>query len=544
MAPHSVSILSTLLPQRIPFYYGNRLPPEDVLPIELWDTIFDELTTRELLDVATVCALFNVLCIRTFLRRNKSSDSIFSASDLVVSSPKCHILVAFQLCIGAPALERFSCTLGPSMLRTDLGLLRSLVAKSKHLRELRLDLHQDLFYVPTYRSASSHQTLLATFCAVISAMVTRIPGPVVIFSGQDIFSSRPEDVASWNLHLFQFNCDPAPRGLYSHLRDVFKPKDAKALLNETLKTNVRLHTGDIVAVKALTRLQSISLQSISSDAGGMPPFTILTFDVTRITRLSFGTGMLPADNLSAAIIHVRLPFIQRLTVSTDEITSTALGHFLLHHPSLEQLKYVGNRDGNTLHPDPLLQPPLTHPGLMEIDTTALGTASARTIITELSASPNLRKFSFSLSSCPSAENAASLIADLREIGRRSAENDTHLTFTLWDPSAGDIWDPADDENEPEVTHFFLAANLALDAAKSLHCVRNVAISCWSVRTAMRTLPWLSLLPGIPELQFCLFLRTYDGPSALLESALRSEVAAFLREARSAMPGVSISARLC
>ncbi|KAJ7909245.1 hypothetical protein B0H13DRAFT_2493112 [Mycena leptocephala] len=498
----------------------RRLPPHHLLPIELWEAIFDEVSSNEdLLRISTVCTAFNVLCIRIFLARNDSSEAELSNPAMMAPS---HILVAFHLSFRSFLFERFGCSFGPSQLLRNLRFMREIIVRSPRLRSLALSFQHNLFRIPI--NDLSRQALMSTICAGLATMAKRAAGPVFIFSGYRIFSCQPQDIAGWNLDLFQFSPALGPRGLIKRARRILNLSGNKPLKHSFwIPTTIRLHTQKKLTVNALSELRSATLESFADEGLSLPSFTILVFNATSIRyfRLDTWSDRIPPQDLSAVIMRVLLPNLRRVAIGIATIDPSALRLFLSRHPAIEQLEYDGSEGDSERRP--LVDPPLAHPGLTEIQNTVFGTALMGRLVSGLNASPNLYIFSFAFSAILSSENHAGFLFDLRQISLRTT--DTVLNLHFWnDPSKsveGSLWCSGEE---------------ACDVAKTLHCIRSVDICYCSVEIGLSALPWLALLPAVLNINFTLSIKWLTRPRPT-DEALESEEVKFVEQARAALPHV-------
>ncbi|KAJ7657275.1 hypothetical protein DFH06DRAFT_1409431 [Mycena polygramma] len=171
----TLKILASVLERLAAVVKGKpqRLPPHHLLPTELWETVFDELSGPELLRAATICATFNVLCIRLVLRR--SNPAMDSASELLFSLPfitlQSSLLTAIHLSFRAFQVKALVCFFGPVGIGRDLRLLGDMILCSTALQVLDM-----------YPSLLSRKKLTSSLCSTIASMAIRVTGPVVIFS--------------------------------------------------------------------------------------------------------------------------------------------------------------------------------------------------------------------------------------------------------------------------------------------------------------------------------------------------------------------------
>ncbi|KAJ6571271.1 hypothetical protein B0H19DRAFT_1129603 [Mycena capillaripes] len=505
-------LFETILP-RVNSYRTTQRVPLSLLPTELWEAIFHELPrNRDLLRISTVCRIFNLLCIRIFLARNNSSEAIFS---LPVMDVRSHLLDAFHLSVRTfPLLERVVCEFEGLESRQGLECIRGIIARSKNLRSVVLCSRTDLFHVST--DTAARRALMNAFCAVLSETAQRIDGPVFIFSISEIFSCSPRDIAGWNLDLFQFNHALEPRGIINRARRAFNIIEEPRKPWDDVRTKIRLHTGKRHRVHALTTLRSATIESITHDSGRLRSFTVLVFNGSLIRHLSLAPAYdkIPAEDLSAVIVHVSLPYLRSVDIGIGTLCLSALRLFILRHPTIEKIRFRVYSTQSTTRP--MIDPPLAHPGLKEIH------VSAGDVVTGLEDSPNLQTFSFAFSSSLLSAEHAGLINTIRQISVRTS--DTTLQLFILDNRF----------NKPDATLWCSGDEIAA-VARALHCIRSLKLTCFSMEDGFTVLPWLALLPAISNIDFHLFLTRGSPP--VEEADLPDELAKFLASAHATLPHV-------
>ncbi|KAJ7673817.1 hypothetical protein DFH06DRAFT_1318941 [Mycena polygramma] len=503
---------------RTPVPSRNRFPPQHLFPIELWENIFHHLSSDEdLLRIAPVCKAFCILYIRIFLPRHNYSNSVFSSTNITVAAP---VLAAFHLSFRTFPLRKLGCYLGPLKLRRDFGFIQEIIHRSRHLTQLHLHFHDDLFRVP--QDEPSSEEVMSRFCAVLSDMANRVEGPVIVVSRGHIFSCRQQDIAGWKLHLGQFNDASrlsirARRALYASETSPTSPC-----------TRIRFHDGKWHQVKALTKLHSATIRSITEGSLLMPTFTTLIFDMDAIKCLSLGRPDLwirgPPDyfdlpfktlmgpELDAALLHLSFLRLRTLRIHTDTISPAALGQFLLNIPRLQDLECWGHHDEELDSHRALVDPPITHPGLQKITTNSrmLGR-----VIRGLDTSPLVHTFRFIFPLCPTDATMAGFLVDLAKISWRTQDTTLDITFMgLWQWGVG-----------------------GYNLARSLQCVHRVEMSCYDMEgVVLNMLGWLALFPSLLHVKFIFLVeRPEDTPEELMVHA--DKLSRFLKHAYKALPRI-------
>jgi hypothetical protein len=241
----------------------------------------------------------------------------------------------------------------------------------------------------------------------------------------------------------------------------------------------------------------------------------------RYIRLDTWNDRIPPQDLSAVITRVLLPSLLRITIGVATIDPSALRLFLSRHSTIEHLQYDGSEDDSERRP--LVDPPLAHPGLTEIQITVFGKALMGRLVSGLNGSPNLHTFSFAFSTILSSANHAGFLVDLREISLRTIDTFLNLHF-------------CNDRSKSVEGSLWCSGEEACNVAKALHCIRSVDIYCSSVEIGLTALPWLALLPAVLNINFMLSIKWLTQPRPT-DEALESEEVKFVEQARAALPHV-------
>ncbi|KAJ6537064.1 hypothetical protein B0H19DRAFT_1182463 [Mycena capillaripes] len=516
----------SLVSRRTPLTGGimeHGRAPQDMLPIEMWESVFCWVSPdTDLLTVAVVCRVFLELCVRIYLHRQNCTRGTFSEIQLRLPS---HILRALALYLPFRTLpaQQLVCELEFPEIHRQLRCIQKLTTKAGGLREISLLFGDDLFLSPLCG------TLLDTFCSTLSGVARRISGPVFVVFQNQIFSCRGKDVAHWRFDHFQYNFPSAARRLVSApVRRRFNDKHPQDF------TTTRYHNGRIGTVKTLRELHSATLQLIpASNSVSLPSFSILTFNMNKITYLSLGLhreGHQPAlmPYLSALVAHITLPSLDSLYLYTDTIDPAALHSFLVRHAAIKRVEYRNYRSKCGGLPRPLVEPSLAHPSLTSIQTWVQRKNSAGRLIPTLITSPNLRCFGYSSPGSITTQKAAGLLCDLRCIAARGGNADVSLSFQ----SEAYIHSPPVPEHK-----FWASGAKAREVAGTLYCVQSVRVTTCSATTARWMLPWLALLPAHVQVFFSLSLNCKDGKRVSQDEA-NNEGEKFRREARAVLPHVA------
>ncbi|KAJ7493614.1 hypothetical protein FB451DRAFT_1214917 [Mycena latifolia] len=446
-----------------------------ILPLEIWDIIFYDVADMDLLRAAVVCRAFNGLCISIYLAR------YYSYAQPIRLSASSHIISALQLSCDTPHITQLVCRLWRSRLRHNLVSLRELIQRSNALREIRLTFSRDLFYTPNFPQGSpySRRDLLRAFCAMLSTMASKVPGPVVVIadgswqSYATLFTCRAKDIADWRLDLFQFNPGRGLLGVLQRIRRKDRPP--------TVRRPVRLHTGKTSKEQPLTKIHAVSIMTVRNDPGPFRCYTLVVFNTSSITSLSLHTRPhIPAEQWTAMLPHLTFPALWELALKTDGIEPIILREFLLRHTALKAFLYPHSlQKGESMHPY-LLSSPIAHPGLTHID--ASGVDNINRAMESLHPSPLLVDLRWS------ADDLVGMEPALRLLSQRSKE--AKLSLLIYTQRSADP--PLMDAE-------------AVEIARTLHCIPTINITCWSTRMALKTLPWLAAFPALRLVTFQLHL---------------------------------------
>ncbi|KAJ6529029.1 hypothetical protein DFH09DRAFT_1371095, partial [Mycena vulgaris] len=170
------------------------ISPHSIMPVELWDAVFHEISDADLLRTAIVCRAFNTLCITIYLARHHISGHSLSSGNLSISS---HILRALGLSCDTRPITRLVCHFWSFGVRQNLASLQDLLRRSTSLQQLILTFSLDPLENNFYNrmTPSLQRDLLRTFCAMLSTMAIKTPGPVVLGFGHRFFMCRAKDIA-------------------------------------------------------------------------------------------------------------------------------------------------------------------------------------------------------------------------------------------------------------------------------------------------------------------------------------------------------------
>ncbi|KAJ7207563.1 hypothetical protein GGX14DRAFT_396385 [Mycena pura] len=525
-----ISLFSTLMALRRTSLFCRRKPPtggatkpgptpQDMLPIEMWESIFNwVIPDEDLLTIASVCRTFAELCVRMYLQRKHCTYETLSQTQVFLSS---HILRGLALCfpVRTMPVQQLHCEIETPKIQQQFRSIQDIIARSRDLRDITLSFGGDLFLLAPH----AHKPVIRTLCCMLSQAAKRVRGPVfVVFPGQ-IFSCRSKDIAHWKLDHFQFNSPSRVRRLLS------APVRRKITDGHPREgyTTIRYHSGRIGTVTTLRELHSATLHLVTKgDSASLRSFSIFILNEHKLTRLSLG-HQLEGHHLNALLAHINLPALISFHLCTDTVEPSVLHSFLSRLRGLEEMVYEGSSREGPHHS--LIEPALGHPRLRTMSTLVHNKDSAGRLLPALITSPHLHTFEFSF---PRGVHQSTgwLLHDLRCIaGARGAGDNVSLHIQL------EMY-----RTQPVPEHELEALSAeAREVAAMLSCVRSVTVSV-GFDTAHWILKWLALFPALQSVCFSMHLLYLSGLLSQGERRADSEVAKFLDEARTALPHASVT----
>ncbi|KAJ7211468.1 hypothetical protein C8J57DRAFT_309381 [Mycena rebaudengoi] len=459
----------------------------EILPVELWDAVFQELPHGDLLRAAAVCTSFNILCIGIYFARNGFYPaSIEENGDVFLRSP---LLPALQLsCLVLP-ITRLRCHFWDFAIQRNLIFLRELVRRSGTLSHLFLSFSSDLFRVrehAQYPREDLRRPVLSAFCDVLYEMAKKRDGPVIVCSPRTMFSCRARDIRTWRLHRHEFN-----RGLTPV--ELFRRASFLGSKSYWYRSTVRLFDGRSARVVTLRKIEDATVVSADIPDERYPlRGTIVVFNPSSLTHLYLSDNRLSEREYAMLCAVITFPVLTNLGLCTYKIRSEDLSMFLLRHVLIEELECACNQ-GDHIYTGvaPLISPPIAHPKLTTISVDGQGKV-IYALVDALDLSPNLLSLSFLFDrSTPSRLN--DLKVALRRISLRT--RDTHLQLSL----SSSVSEQEFDEEE-------------LHIAGSLRCITDVRLACWSVRSGTTMIPWLARLPGLTRVEVTLYTEDQHIPT--------------------------------
>ncbi|KAJ7060427.1 hypothetical protein C8F01DRAFT_1231641 [Mycena amicta] len=346
-----------------------------LLPVELWEHILYHVPSTEdlLTRLASVCTLYNELCIRICLERQGVSTEDLQKPILHLSGAIIRPICLLPRTYTFPA-RQVNSHVDPTQIPSEVRRLVGTLERCVSLEALSIPLQSDPFQV----SRPSRPPVLSGLCKLLSEVAARNSAPVFVLVGQDRFSCMPVDISLWKLHEFEFN-PPSPDPVY---------------FGALSYTWTRLHTGNATRAQRLTSLESVDLTLVEKSAS-QRALSLLTLNRASITQLVLGRPKEFVPYLTSMLWHISLPNLRDLNIYTDKINPAALHYFLVHHPLIENVDFALPSNDNAIS-NPLLDAPLAHPNIVSLFARAKVGPCAHPIIRFLCASPKIRTFGFAL----------------------------------------------------------------------------------------------------------------------------------------------------
>ncbi|KAJ7909111.1 hypothetical protein B0H13DRAFT_644345 [Mycena leptocephala] len=165
-----------------------RKPPQDLLPIEVWDLIFTSLTDHALLQTACVCRIFNELSITMYLRRH----NVTAATTSLKIPP--YLMRSLDLACVTPQIDSLRCKFWTFDVLRHMRSLREVVGKCQDLTEISLSWSDDLFQVHRYdsRVPYSPNALITILRDILRAFADRTPGPCSLWPTENSTNFNPK----------------------------------------------------------------------------------------------------------------------------------------------------------------------------------------------------------------------------------------------------------------------------------------------------------------------------------------------------------------
>ncbi|KAJ7434050.1 hypothetical protein B0H11DRAFT_2119601, partial [Mycena galericulata] len=469
------------------------VPPETLLPVELWDYVFHELPDYPLLTISGTCRTFNALCMPIFLLRKGIPSDSLAAGDLAILP---HLITALQLSFYTPPIQSLSCQFWAFRTYEHLRSLRNLIYRSSSIKKLELLFDGFLSVTSTtvMLGQYSARATMDLFRDIAYAMSARFSGPVVIVGPHDIFTCHPRDVRRWKIYNFHFS-----GGFGNYISSAFKS-------TQSIFTTVRLHNGATAKVHPLGSILSAHIYEIPSitkrpDASS----TLIVLNHQHITSIVLGdpdhaqTTLDFGDELSVILPCITLPALDSVTLNTDNVDAVILSQFLARHRTLLSVAHGAGQVKNST--EALISPAVALPELNRVNATV--PMNMIRLLDAFEASPKLSNLGFHYDRS-SPQDTAALKTLFRRISRRP--KDTYLQLVLPPGTTKPM-----DEEERAI-------------AGSLNCIRSVQIACLRLETAANILPWLALLPRLQSVDLRFLLARVD---AVEKTVFISEVMAAL-----------------
>ncbi|KAF7298623.1 F-box domain-containing protein [Mycena indigotica] len=478
-------------------------PLLEILPVELWEAVIQDLPDGELETFAEVSLGLNELCIIHYMTRNN-----LKFDELFRISPESYLMrgLAHYRELGMEHLTVDFPKGGASMQSASLVALQMVLANARQLRTLKIVFDKKEWQIN--RDSASMKVL----CRVLSQAARNVDGPVIVYYLHAFFTCRPRDIARWDLANMRLNPPPP--------QSVFSSDDSAA--HSTWHTTTVCHDGTRVRVAQLRNIHAVDFQAIRTSAG--KPCTLLVFNAASIGELTLPSELEPSlrPYLDTFLANVELPELRRLDISISKVDPNAIRSLLDRHPCLTRVEYTAKQP-------PALPITLSHPGLLAIHTHSEGKVLSGGLVAGLALSPRLRTVGFHFED--TVADVEPLLHDLKQLSRRTVVTQRGIELNLslasgkaaagrWSLSAFKSVVPWAD------TAAFI------QVAHDLVCVQDIRLTLASVEAGQRILPWLAAFPKLIEVSFNLLVGWQRSEFAHMKSDEKERITApFLKEAK-------------
>ncbi|KAJ7064038.1 hypothetical protein C8F01DRAFT_1130151 [Mycena amicta] len=498
MAPYQAT--RARVAQRVP------ISPQAILPVELWDAVLQEdISDDELLSIATVCHLFHAISIPIALKHSGLTRSVFADEHLRLTP--C-ILRTLHLSLATFAVRSLDVHLEADTIHRDLVLLRDLVLASKNLQNLQLRLGCDIL-APAMPSGQ-----VGILTDILAALVERTSGATAVLTDQNIFSCRPEHVASWNLLAIggQFSPDITPLSDIQRKQKVFYDDDSSCFR----QTEAIVFNGERRYVNAVRSLCSVSVDCAAT-IGDDRPLSLITLNMAEIASITLNS--VDSDAVFGVLAHACLPALTAVYVYLkDDFITLPFTDFLLRHPTVQRLHFsdsfrfikpqiqISNDavDSENENAGAELFPPLQHPGIYKLHAECLGTQGhIPSGLASLATSPNLRELGYYLPCSPSPALLVHFTDELRVMSTLMQNVSLSLSFSSPRPLVGlpplQLTPAGEKSTGNDNRRAWYQDPAVLAIVPTLQCVGNLSLSLNSIAEARAMLDWIEVLPALASL---------------------------------------------
>ncbi|KAJ7878427.1 hypothetical protein B0H13DRAFT_2279073 [Mycena leptocephala] len=346
------------------------VPPDALLPIELWDCIFQELPEDPLLRISTTCRAFNDLCMPIYLVRKGIPPLSLAPGDICIQSA---LIKALQLSFYIPPIECLLCRFWVFRVHEHMWSLRNLVNRTKSIRKLELIFHEELFQAA-------------------SRPLDRVPyNPAVMNLFRDIVYCRNDSAGQSSLWAGRTS---SPVVLVIYVAGNFTNSTSAAVLE----------------------IISIALSNPPSHPHHHPT-PRRRFCQQQQQLLHSGA------ELSVVLPCITLPLLYTITLNTETIDPVVLSQFLARHKTLLSLEFDSEPPAAPARA--LITPAVTLPALHRINSSS--PANVVRLLDALEWSPKLSNLGFSYDRS-TLHSIAGLNVLLRRLGQRT--RDVQLQLVL------------------------------------------------------------------------------------------------------------------
>lgn len=480
--------------------------PEESLPMELWELVFEALENESLLVAARVCCAWNDRCSRMFLLRSGLSQADLSTGNVNVDS---YWLPALQF--SRLPLRTLTCRSWGWVLMRDLRCLKSFISQSRDLEQLNIT-----FCCNFTRIHVTHDlpcsVMRAEFCDVLRAMAQKTSGPIIMILNSEIYLVDRRDLAKW----WPKQRDHPGIVVLQRLR-LFK-KARAALERRIRQPEFSLTVGKWGSGPTSvypSSLYTVEIRTVHPESAArlLPPFTLLTFDDKTQHKLLIGCrhssseSWVSAETLDAILPYIHLPALEIIQIGVVP-NSRAFTTFLAAHGRIREIELKRDAPAHAARADAMLTDvPVTLPSLARISFTSA--ADVAPLLNSVHPPPNLTTIAIVFARATPSDALAFKRA-MRRLSLHIGEERLCLELRTSGPSCvGQEWPDAEDKLITSV----------------LYCVSKLYIEFSTEDDVRSLLPWAACLPRLQSLGMCC-------PTATL-----GETSILLHEVKAALPWV-------
>ncbi|KAJ6537992.1 hypothetical protein B0H19DRAFT_1382599 [Mycena capillaripes] len=488
----------------VPCLLSTNTSARDLLPMELWELVFESLLDEDLLVAARVCSAWNDRCVRMFLLRSGFS-RLESTTGLILDS---HELPALQLSLIPLPLRTLACRPWGSVLMRDLRCIQDFVSRSRDIEQLNLTFCCNFTRIHVAHGLSC-SAMRAEFCDVLRAMAQKTSGPLIMISNSEIYLVDHQDLAKWWPRQREY------RSLSNLQRLPLIKKVRTVLTRRTPRSDFSLLVGQRGKKQAFVCLSSVHTVEMRSVHPGsspqvLPPFTLLTFDEKTQYKLVIGwhssaDPWISSERLNTVLPYVHLPALETIRIGVV-LDPMAFTQFLAAHDRIREIQLERGAPAHVPRADEMLtSAPVALPNLTRVLCTAA--ADLALLLNSVHPPPNLTGVTIDFA-CATPSDALAFKRALRRLSLHTG--DVVLCLDLRTSACtGPGWPDSDDR---------LIASV-------LYCVGRLCIEFSAEDDVRSLLPWAACLSRLRSLHM------------VCRKTIR-QTSSLLQEAKEALPWVS------